>query len=117
LPQRAEGDVYRARPITGSEFVGRIARKSSIGGRPAIVPIISGRGWITGVGQYMLDPADPWPVGIPALGYMAAHEGGNLSAWRGSRGSVDAEMAMKLRLHDLLSAPQSNFKRFASRLA
>jgi hypothetical protein len=31
--------------------------------RPAIVPIISGRAWISGVSQYMLDPADPWPSG------------------------------------------------------
>ena len=59
----AEGDVYRARSIIGSEFVCRIARQTAIGGRPAIVPIISGRAWITGVSQYMLDPADPWPSG------------------------------------------------------
>ena len=59
----AEGDVYRARSIIGSEFVCRIARRTAIAGRPAIVPIISGRGWITGVSQYMLDPADPWPSG------------------------------------------------------
>jgi proline racemase len=58
-----EGDVYRARSIIGSEFVCRIARSTAIAGRPAIVPIISGRGWITGVNQYMLDPADPWPSG------------------------------------------------------
>jgi trans-L-3-hydroxyproline dehydratase len=59
----AEGDVYRARSIIGSEFVCRIARPSAVGSRPAIIPIISGRGWITGVNQYMLDPADPWPSG------------------------------------------------------
>jgi trans-L-3-hydroxyproline dehydratase len=58
-----EGDVYRARSIIGSEFVCRIGRGTSIGGRPAIVPIISGRAWITGVNQYMLDPDDPWPSG------------------------------------------------------
>jgi proline racemase len=58
-----EGDVYRARSIIGSEFVCRIARPAQIVGRPAIVPIISGRAWITGVNQYMLDPADPWPSG------------------------------------------------------
>jgi trans-L-3-hydroxyproline dehydratase len=57
------GDVYRARSIIGSEFVCRIAGRTTIGGRPAIVPIISGRAWITGVSQYMLDPADPWPSG------------------------------------------------------
>ena len=33
------------------------------GARPAVVPIISGRAWITGVHQYMLDPDDPWPQG------------------------------------------------------
>jgi proline racemase len=58
-----EGDVYRARSIIGSEFVCRIARRAAVAGRPAIVPIISGRAWITGVNQYMLDPADPWPAG------------------------------------------------------
>jgi trans-L-3-hydroxyproline dehydratase len=61
--QMAEGDVYLARSIIGSEFVCRIARQTTIGGRPAIAPIISGRGWITGVSQYMLDPADPWASG------------------------------------------------------
>jgi proline racemase len=61
--QMAEGDVYRARSIIGSEFVCRIARQATTGGRPAIVPIISGRAWITGVSQYMLDPSDPWPLG------------------------------------------------------
>jgi trans-L-3-hydroxyproline dehydratase len=59
----AEDDVYRARSIIGSEFVCRIARPTTVAGRPAIVPIISGRAWITGVSQYMLDPADPWPSG------------------------------------------------------
>ncbi|HEY1780721.1 MAG TPA: proline racemase family protein [Roseiarcus sp.] len=58
-----ERDVYRARSIIGSEFVCRIARGATVGGRPAIIPIISGRGWITGINQYMLDPDDPWPSG------------------------------------------------------
>jgi trans-L-3-hydroxyproline dehydratase len=58
-----EGDVYRARSIIGSEFICRIARVTTIGAQPAIVPIISGRAWITGFSQYMLDYADPWPLG------------------------------------------------------
>jgi trans-L-3-hydroxyproline dehydratase len=58
-----EGDIYRARSITASEFVCRIARRTTVGGRPAIIPAVSGRAWITGVAQYMLDPADPWPSG------------------------------------------------------
>jgi proline racemase len=59
----SEGDVYRARSIIGSEFVCSIARKAEVAGRPAIVPLVSGRAWITGTNQYMLDPADPWPSG------------------------------------------------------
>jgi proline racemase len=59
----AWGAVYRARSIIGSGFVGRIARPTTIGGRPGIVPTISDRAWITGVNQYMLDPDDPWPSG------------------------------------------------------
>jgi trans-L-3-hydroxyproline dehydratase len=58
-----DGDIYRARSIIGSEFLCRIARPTTVGGRPAIVPIVSGRAWITGVNQYMLDPDDPWPSG------------------------------------------------------
>jgi proline racemase len=58
-----EGDVYRARSIIGSEFICRIARSTVVGDRPAIVPLVSGRAWITGVNQYMLHPADPWPSG------------------------------------------------------
>jgi proline racemase len=55
----------RAAPFNrrASEFVCRIARPTTIGGQPGIVPIVSGRAWITGVNQYMLDPADPWPSG------------------------------------------------------
>jgi trans-L-3-hydroxyproline dehydratase len=58
-----EGDVYRARSIIGSEFVCRIVRRTTIAGRPGIIPAVSGKAWITGVSQYMLDPADPWPSG------------------------------------------------------
>ena len=57
------GEVYRARSIIGSEFVCHVARKTTVGGRPAITPVVSGRAWITGVHQHMLDPADPWPAG------------------------------------------------------
>ncbi len=61
--QMAEGDVYLARSIIGSEFVCRIARRATIRRPAGHRPLISGRAWITGVSQYMLDPADPWPSG------------------------------------------------------
>ena len=57
------GDLYLARSIIGSEFLGRIEADTTLGGKPAIIPSITGRAWITGTRQEMLDPADPWPSG------------------------------------------------------
>ena len=59
----AVGDRYLARSIIGSEFLGRIAADTSVGGRPAIIPTITGRAWISGRRTEMLDPSDPWPAG------------------------------------------------------
>ena len=61
--EMATGDIYVARSIIGSEFHCRIAAETSIADRAAIVPEISGRAWITGVHQHMLDSSDPWPEG------------------------------------------------------
>ncbi len=57
------GKTFLARSILNSIFLGRIEQETSIGGRMAIIPSISGRAWITGLHQYLLDPADPWPSG------------------------------------------------------
>ncbi|WP_104017797.1 trans-3-hydroxy-L-proline dehydratase [Roseovarius nitratireducens] len=58
-----EGDRLTARSVIGSTFSGRITGETMVGGSPAIHPEISGRGWITGMHQHMLDPSDPWPEG------------------------------------------------------
>ena len=57
------GDRYLARSIIGSEFMGRIVADTKLGSKAGIVPSITGRAWITGTRQEMLDPADPWPAG------------------------------------------------------
>jgi proline racemase len=57
------GDTFTARSIIDSEFHGRILAETAVGDRPAIVPEITGRAWITGTHQHMLDPDDPWPGG------------------------------------------------------
>ena len=59
----AKGQTLRARSIIGSEFLGRIEEETSIGGKTAIIPSVTGRAWITGTMQLMLDPDDPWPNG------------------------------------------------------
>ena len=57
------GQTFEATSIIGSCFTGKIIKASRMGDRPAIIPEISGRGWITGIYQHMLDPDDPWPDG------------------------------------------------------
>lgn len=58
-----EGETLTATSLIGSTFVGRILGTARVGDVPAILPEISGRAWITGIHQHMLDPADPWPAG------------------------------------------------------
>ncbi|WP_435606142.1 proline racemase family protein [Streptomyces ardesiacus] len=48
----------------GSRFVGRILGETTVGGRPAVLPSVTGRAWITGTAQYLLDPTDPYPAGF-----------------------------------------------------
>lgn len=61
--QMQPGQTFDAVSIIGSRFSGRIVETTKVGGRDAIVPEISGRGWVTGIHQHMLDPDDPWPGG------------------------------------------------------
>jgi proline racemase len=56
-------DRLTAVSLIGSTFAGRILGTTTVGDLPAIRPEISGRGWITGIHQHMLDPDDPWPEG------------------------------------------------------
>ncbi|MFN0192740.1 MAG: trans-3-hydroxy-L-proline dehydratase [Aestuariivirga sp.] len=70
------GDRFLGRSIIESRFEGRIAELTSLGGRTAIVPEISGRAWITGQSTLMLDPADPWPRGYRISDTWPADGGG-----------------------------------------
>lgn len=59
----ATGDRFVGRSLIGSEFHCRIEAEARIGNRAGIMPSLSGRAWITGMHQHMLDPDDPWPGG------------------------------------------------------
>ena len=61
--QMAEADRLTAVSLIGSTFTGRILGRTVVGEHPPILPEISGRAWITGIHQHMLDPSDPWPDG------------------------------------------------------
>lgn len=57
------GERFIGRSIIGSEFHCRIDSLTEVAGRAAIYPCLSGRAWITGTHQHLLDPSDPWPTG------------------------------------------------------
>jgi proline racemase len=60
----AVGEPFVNESVIGTRFTGRIARETEVAGRPAVVPEITGRAWITAMGQYLLDPEDPFPAGF-----------------------------------------------------
>ncbi|PSL20006.1 proline racemase family protein [Shimia abyssi] len=55
-------DYVNAGPL-GTTFTGRILEETTVGPYPAIIPTLTGQGWIYGTSQYMLDPTDPFPTG------------------------------------------------------
>jgi len=48
----------------GSRFIGRLVGATTVGEFEAVLPTITGRAWITGTAQYLLDPDDPFPAGF-----------------------------------------------------
>lgn len=50
--------------VLGTTFTGRLVEETTVGPYRAVVPTISGRGWITGFASYVLDPDDPFPSGF-----------------------------------------------------
>ena len=62
--QLATGAAFVNESVIGTRFTGRVVEETTVAGRPAIVPEITGRAWITAMGQYLLDPSDPFPAGF-----------------------------------------------------
>ncbi len=58
------GEPFVNQSVIGTRFTGRIVDETTVGGKPAIIPEITGRAWITGMGQYLLDRDDPFPAGF-----------------------------------------------------
>ena len=50
--------------ILGTLFTGRLLEETRVGPYPAVIPTISGRAWITGVCNYVLEEDDPFPEGF-----------------------------------------------------
>ena len=89
----AVGEAFVNESVIGTRFTGRVAEETTVGGRPAIVPEITGRAWITGHGAVPARRRGPVPgrlrpvtdvvvVGAGIVGAAVARE----LAVRGVRG-------------------------------
>ncbi len=58
------GDVQRSRSIIGGEFRSEIVGVTQVGGRTAVLPRITGQGWIYGTEKLRIDPQDPFLEGF-----------------------------------------------------
>ncbi|MEK6345988.1 MAG: proline racemase family protein [Burkholderia sp.] len=60
----AVGETFITRSIIGSEFTVTLKGETEVGGRPAVLPNVSGRCWTYGISQLALDPSDPFARGF-----------------------------------------------------
>ncbi|XVX21883.1 proline racemase family protein [Actinomycetota bacterium] len=58
------GEQITNESLIGSRFLATIRDETTVGDRAGILPSITGRAWVTGTAQYMLDPTDPYPAGF-----------------------------------------------------
>lgn len=64
----ARGDLVVGEPfihlsVLDTQFMCRLDGTTQVGIKPAVLPHISGRAWLTGVSYYGVDPEDPFPEG------------------------------------------------------
>lgn len=57
------GEDFSHLSIIGSEFIGRLVGETSVGEHHAVLPTITGRGWVTGRATWVCDPTDPYLEG------------------------------------------------------
>jgi proline racemase len=58
------GQDFRHEGILGTVFTGRLVEETRVGPHRAVVPTLTGRAWITGFAQYVVDAEDPFPEGF-----------------------------------------------------
>ena len=63
----AEGDIWRQESIVGSVFEGTVRVNRGPGERGQVVPRIEGTAHVTGQATLILDPCDPFQMGIREL--------------------------------------------------
>jgi proline racemase len=58
------GEEIVVESIIGSRFTGRAVAETRVGDRPAVIPEVGGRGFLSGFAQYVLDPEDEVGTGF-----------------------------------------------------
>ncbi len=58
------GQDFHHEGILDTVFTGRLLRQTRVADQPAVVPALTGSGWIYGLSQYMVDDTDPFPEGF-----------------------------------------------------
>jgi len=58
------GDQYTSRSTIGSEFKVTYFNETNVGNKKAVLPIITGRGWVYAKQIVRVDPTDPFPNGF-----------------------------------------------------
>jgi proline racemase len=49
--------------MLGTTFTGRLIAETTVGDYPAVLPTVTGRGWVTGTSEWVLHDTDPFPEG------------------------------------------------------
>jgi proline racemase len=60
----ALGEPFVNESMIGTRFTGRLVEETRVGSYDAVVPEITGRAWITGRAEYLLQADDPFPAGF-----------------------------------------------------
>jgi len=58
------GEEFVHESILGTVFTGRLVEETSVGEFAAVVPVVAGRAFITGVGDQIVESDDPLPTGF-----------------------------------------------------
>ena len=73
----AVGQSFVSEGILGTRFVGEILKETHVGEFKALVPKVTGRAYLTGFHQFVLEPDDPFPEGF-SLGDVSIQGGSQL---------------------------------------
>ena len=57
------GETFTHTSIIGTKFTGHLVSTTTVGDYQAVIPVITGRGWLTAVSDIIVESDDPLPTG------------------------------------------------------